>query len=86
MSEFGFTEHALRRMRQRGVLREQVEQCIAHPENVFIGHEGRTVCESLVKRDDGSREILRVVVDHGESPPVVVTVLLESNLSRFGGR
>lgn len=49
MSGVEFTEHALRRMHQRGILREQVEHLIAHPENRFQGYAGRTVCQSIVR-------------------------------------
>ena len=86
MSEVRFTEHALNRLRQRGILREQVEQLIARPENTFEGYAGRTVYECIVKHADGTRDILRAVVDHDEDPPVVVTVVVEEDLSRYGGR
>ncbi len=85
-SEVEFTERALRCMRQRGILREQVEHLIAHPQNRFQGYAGRTVCESIVRGPGGKPHLLRAVVDYAEDPPIVVTVLLEEDVSRYGGR
>ena len=84
--ELRFTEHALTGMRQRGILREDVENVFRHPQNTFPGYGGCTVHETIVKHPDGRREILRVVADYEESSPVVVTVYFEGNLSRFGGK
>jgi len=72
-----FTEHALRRMEERGVTREDVYEVLGEPDELLLDTEtGRLVA---VKYGAG----LCVVADITEDVAKVVTVLINSNLERL---
>jgi Domain of unknown function (DUF4258) len=86
MAEYRYTRHALNNMRDRGIMMEEVEQALLHPETTFPGDYGTTIHQVERKSDDGTRRLLKVVVNYNQDPPAVVTVLWELNLSRRGRR
>lgn len=63
-----YLDHALRRMRQRGVARRQVKETVEKPENVFAGRLGKKVA---FKRY-GDR-FLKVIYGEEDKEIVVVT-------------
>lgn len=72
-----FTRHALRRMEERGVTRENVYEALGEPDELLLDTEtGRFIA---VKYGAG----LCVVVDAAEDMVKIVTVLVNSNLERL---
>ncbi|HFE53786.1 MAG TPA: DUF4258 domain-containing protein [Bacteroidetes bacterium] len=75
-----FTEHALRVLEERNILREWVELTIAEPDYEETKPDGtRHYIRSIEAY--GSR-YLRVVVNERSEPPKIVTVFFDRRVSR----
>ena len=72
-----FTRHALRRMRERGVRREDVYEALGDPDEVLLDVEtGRIVAAKYSKG-------LCIVVEARGDAVKVITVLITSDLRRL---
>jgi hypothetical protein len=84
MRSIEFTAHALARMADRGVSREQVEAAIMEPLRTLPATQGRDEFQSLIQRA-GKPMLLRVIVERGAVVSVVVTVIVTSKVDKYGG-
>lgn len=78
-----YTAHALARMAERGVSREQVEAVLAQPARTVPAAQGREEVQGLIDRD-GKTMLLRVIIERGVVL-TVITVIATSKLNRYGG-
>lgn len=79
-----YTAHALARMADRHVSREQVEGVLAAPARTLPAAQGRTEVQGLIERE-GRTMLLRVIVERDEVVTVVVTVIATSKIGKYGG-
>jgi hypothetical protein len=77
-----FTQHALARMKERGISHEEVLNTLAHPlRTVTVGGE-RFEAQGWMDRAN-KRMLLRVICEHG-MVITVVTVIATSRLEKYG--
>jgi hypothetical protein len=77
-----YTQHALSRMAERGISREEVEATLAHPLRTVEAQNGRTESQGWVNRA-GKRQLLRVVTE-GAVVVLVITVMATSKFEKYG--
>jgi hypothetical protein len=78
-----FTAHALARMAERGVSREQVLAVAAAPVRVVPAQRGREEAQGLMDRA-GKPMLLRVVLERGVVV-TIITVIATSKIEKYGG-
>lgn len=77
-----YTQHALARMAERGISREEVEGTLAHPLRSLPAQQGRTEWHGWVQRA-GKQQLLRVVTQ-GDLVVLVITVMAASKIEKYG--
>lgn len=77
-----YTQHALARMAERGISKEEVEATLAHPIRTVAAHNGRTESQGWVDRA-GKRQLLRVLTE-GDVVVLVITVMSTSKFEKYG--
>ena len=80
--EISYTAHALARMSERGVTRQQVETVLQSPLRVLPAEANRTEVQGMIDRT-GTSMLLRVIVESG-AVVTVVTVITTSKISKTG--
>jgi len=73
---------ALKKMEQRKILREWVEETLNFPERIVEGYRGRKIRQKRYSIN-GKEMLLRVVVDEDEDKFVVITAYLTSRVDRY---
>lgn len=73
-SKYIISEHALKRMGQRGITVEDVDRCVIEGEVVDKQGHGENV-KWVLRERDGEGEIFFVVVALSRPSPVIVTVM-----------
>lgn len=73
-----FTQHALTRMKERGISRDEVLNTLAHPLRTVEAENERFEAQGWIDRAN-KRMLLRVISEHG----VVITVVTVMATSRF---
>ena len=73
-----FTQHALARMAERGISRDEVLATLAQPLRTVASPNDRLEAQGWIERS-GKRQLLRVICEHG----VVVTVITVMATSKF---
>lgn len=77
-----FSQHALDEMVNRGISQEIVNQVLSAPEQVVPASNGNKAYQSQIIF--GRKTFLvRVVVDEGRQPPIVVTVYRTSKIDKY---
>lgn len=78
-----YSEHALFEMARRQISEDEVREVLGAPGQVVGAGGNRVVLQSLSPPDDRERQyVLRVFVDVGISPPVVVTAYRPSKIAK----
>lgn len=77
-----FTQHALARMNERGIRRDEVLRTLAHPLRRVAADNDRFESQGYIERLD-KRMLLRVICEHGVVV-TVVTVMATSKLEKYG--
>ena len=77
-----FSRHALARMKERSISREEVLNTLAHPLRTVQADNARLEAQGWVDRA-GQRILLRVICEHGVVV-TVVTVMATSKLEKYG--
>ncbi len=77
-----FTQHALARMAERKVTKDEVIGVLRNPREVVTANEERFEARGLVDRDSRVM-LLRVIYEHGEVISVI-TVVATSKLAKYG--
>jgi len=85
MTEFEIIPLALKKMAQRNIQLEWVEQTVNSPEQMVEGYEGRQVAQK-VYHSSGKKMLLRVVFETTGDRRVVVTAYLTSQVERYWRR
>ena len=80
--EISYTAHALARMSERGVTRQQVETVLQSPQRVLPAEGNRTEVQGMIDRRDRPI-LLRVIIESG-AVVTVVTVIATSKISKYG--
>lgn len=73
-----FTQHALTRMAERGISRDEVLNTLSHPLRTVSAENDRFEAQGWIDRPP-KRMLLRVICEHG----VVVTVITVMATSKF---
>ncbi|MCL0036317.1 DUF4258 domain-containing protein [Dehalococcoidia bacterium] len=73
---------ALRKIKQRGIPLEWVEQTLGSPNQITNGYEGRKVAQKLYNVND-KKMLLRVVYETAEGVRVVITAYLTTQIERY---
>jgi uncharacterized membrane protein YdbT with pleckstrin-like domain len=87
LSEFNpanisFSQHALTRMAERNISKDEVIAVLTHPREVIESSEERFEARGLIQR--GERQmLLRVIYAHG-AILTVITVVATSQLAKYG--
>jgi hypothetical protein len=77
-----FSLHALSRMRERGVSRDEVINTLSHPLRTVEAGNERLESQGWIDRAD-KRMLLRVICEHGVVI-TVVTVIATSRYEKYG--
>ena len=77
-----FSRHALARMKERSISREEVLNTLAHPLRTVQADNARLEAQGWVDRA-GQRILLRVICEHGVVV-TVVTVMATRKLEKYG--
>ena len=80
--QIDFTQHALARMNERGIHRDEVLRTLAHPLRTVAADNDRFESQGYIVRLD-KRMLLRVICEHGVVV-TVVTVMATSKLEKYG--
>ncbi len=75
--------HALLELGRRKISRELLGTILSDPEQIVEGKGGRRIYQSRIVSDGGKWQLVRVVVDELDDPPVVVTVYRTSRISAY---
>ena len=76
--EFSISKHALRRLEQRGITREQIRRALFHPDRTESDTDDTSVTHAIKRFHVASGSmILRVVYNHTVSPWLVVTAFFD---------
>lgn len=79
-----YTAHALARMTERGVSRDEVVQVIAKPLRTVEAAQGRVEFQGMLERATRPM-LLRVIAERGDDALTVITVIATSKLGKYGG-
>lgn len=82
LASLHFTHHALARMAERKVTKDEVINVLSNPREVITANEARFEARGLIHRDDRTM-LLRVIYAHGEVVSVI-TVVATSKLAKYG--
>ena len=80
--EFEIIPLALRKIAQRHIPVDWVEQTLHFPDQITEGYEGRQVAQKVYNIDDKTM-LLRVVFEPTASKKVVITAYLTSQIERY---
>ncbi len=73
-----FIEHALERMKERGITKDEVINAISKPDYVEKGYGGREVAQKLI---DG--KLLRVIYERHGDEIIVITAYKTSKVEKY---
>jgi hypothetical protein len=82
MHSISYTAHAVARMAERGVSRDQVEGVLAAPLRMLPAANEREEVQGLIERA-GKPMLLRVIVERGVVVSVI-TVIATSKIDKYG--
>lgn len=82
MHSISYTAHAVARMAERDVSRDQVEGVLAVPLRMLPAANGREEVQGLIERA-GKPMLLRVIVERGVVVSVI-TVIATSKIDKYG--
>jgi hypothetical protein len=77
-----YTKHALTRMAERGISKEEVEATIANPLRRIDVDRGRIESQGFILRA-GKKQLLRVLSE-GQVVVLVITVMATSKFEKYG--
>ena len=77
-----YTKHALARMAERGISKDEVEATLANPLRQINANRGRTESQGLIERN-GKKQLLRVLSE-GQVVVLVITVMATSKFEKYG--
>ena len=77
-----YTKHALTRMAERGISKEEVEATLANPVRRVDANRGRTESQGFIERA-GKKQLLRVLSE-GQVVVLVITVMATSKFEKYG--
>ena len=80
--QFNFTQHALARMKERGISLEEVLSTLAQPLRTVDAQHGRKEAQGWIERQ-GKRLLLRVLYE-GDVVILVITVMATSRFEKYG--
>jgi hypothetical protein len=80
--EVEFTQHAIARMAERGISRDEVLHTLAHPLRTVSAENERVESQGWIDRPN-KRMLLRVICEHGVVV-TVVTVMATSKFEKYG--
>jgi hypothetical protein len=80
--EFEIIPLALKKIAQRHIPAEWIEQTLNYSDQIVEGYEGRRVAQKVYDIG-GRKKLLRVVFEPTESKRVVVTAYLTSQIERY---
>ena len=81
--KFRIPVHALTEMERRQISRAVVDSVLNEPEQVASEKSGRSAYQSRIDFGGGTFYLVRVIVDTGSDPPVVVTVYRTSKTDKY---
>jgi hypothetical protein len=77
-----YTQHALARMAERGISRQEVEETLTNPVRQIPANRGRTESQGFIERA-GKKQLLRVLSE-GQLVVMVITVVATSKFEKYG--
>ena len=80
---YRLSKHVQDEMACRGISASVVDAVISAPEQVIRDPLGLNVCQSRVQWDTGKTYLVRVFVNDGVDPPLVVTVYRTSKIEKY---
>ena len=78
MKQITFIQHALDRLKERGISEELVIEVIRNPDNVDSEIEGRKIAQKLIKG-----KLLRIIYDDEEGSIVVISAYSTSKVQKY---
>ena len=73
-----FVPHALERMNERGINKEEVIATLSYPDDIDLTDENRNIAQRFIEG-----KLLRVVYKEKEDTIIVVTVYLTSKYNKY---
>lgn len=81
--KFKLSRHARLEMQRRKISREIVELVLTQPQQIIPQEPGKKIFQSQLDCGAGKIFLVRVVLAHATSPPVVVTVYRTKKISKY---
>ncbi len=81
--EFLFSNHALIRMKSRGIPKDIVLEVIIHADSISFQDESITVYSKLVE-ENTKPYLYRVFVNKEKTPPLIITAYRTSKIEKYG--
>jgi Domain of unknown function (DUF4258) len=81
-ANINFTQHALTRMAERHITKDEVIEVLLHPRELVEASEDRFEARGLIDRGD-RKMLLRVIYAHG-AILTAITVVATSQLAKYG--
>ena len=81
--KFRISVHALTEMERRQIPRAVLDSVLNQPEQVVSEKSGRSAYQSRIDFGDGTFYLVRVIVDTGSDPPLVVTAYRTSKIDKY---
>ena len=82
MGEIIFSKHAIEQMELRGISLEIVKGILAAPQQAII-ETGKIIFQSIVNFEHEKEYLVRIFVNTGKEPNVVITVYRTSKFEKY---
>ena len=80
-----FSNHALVRMKSRGISKNTVLDILRQPDEVAIEDESITIYSKLVE-ENSKPYLYRVFVNRLKNPPLIITTYKTSKIDKYGNK
>jgi len=78
MKQIVFIQHALDRLKERGIFKELVIEAIRNPDEIDLENDIRKIAQKLI-----SGRLLRVIYDEEENSTIVISAYSTSKVGKY---
>ncbi len=81
--KYVLSPHAQQQMLNRGILAQEVDGVLQHPQQIVSGEGGRRIYPSRITRSSGKTFLLRVVAVDSVTPVIVVSIYVTTKIAKY---